>query len=75
MISGRGEWGEWESWGACSKSCSVGQRFRSRDCNGGIVGEPNCVPTSASIETEACNIHPCLESKIFLYSFFFLYSS
>ncbi|CAD7922583.1 unnamed protein product [Amoebophrya sp. A120] len=53
-------WSEWESWGQCSNSCGVGQKFRKRR----IVQLPNNLgkPCSAndSMEVAECNLASCL---------------
>ncbi|KAL1006349.1 hypothetical protein UPYG_G00071200, partial [Umbra pygmaea] len=45
----------WGSWGACSVSCGLGQRTRTRDCSD-TEGGPPCAGT---VHTEVCLQPPC----------------
>ncbi|XP_046568995.1 A disintegrin and metalloproteinase with thrombospondin motifs adt-1-like [Haliotis rubra] len=51
-------WGEWSSWGACSKTCGTGQMKRTRSCLNSqdvseCVGEPE---ETGECSTEACPV-------------------
>ena len=52
-LSTTASWGEWESWGRCSKPCGGGSWSRSRYCTGS-----GCVHTTQSQE-RYCNLHSC----------------
>ncbi|XP_013411289.1 uncharacterized protein LOC106174328 isoform X4 [Lingula anatina] len=58
-----GGWSSWTDWGACTKSCGSGERFRYRYCdspspqNGGAL----CAgaATNTQTESESCQTQPC----------------
>ncbi|WAR26346.1 LOW QUALITY PROTEIN: HMCN1-like protein [Mya arenaria] len=54
-----GNWGEWERWGACDKSCNTGHQSRNRTCSNPepAYGGQNC--NGDNIDTTACNTQPC----------------
>ena len=58
-VSADGNWGTWETWGSCSKTCGTGSRLRTRHCNdppplnGGEECEGN------SFQRETCNDYSC----------------
>ena len=39
--------------GACSKSCGIGQKFRFRQCIGGEAGEEGCI--GSLVDSVDCN--------------------
>ena len=68
-----GNWGQWEHWGSCSKSCEGGNQSRIRHCNdppmayGGVscVGNPSytekihATGIQQQEHVKACNEHIC----------------
>lgn len=56
-----GEWGIWNSWGACSVTCGYvnGTKERSRDCNSPAPrnGGDDCVGNST--DALVCDADPC----------------
>ena len=54
-----GNWGSWETWGACSKTCGTGSRLRSRHCNDppAMNGGADCV--GDNFEQDYCSQYPC----------------
>jgi hypothetical protein len=62
------EWGMWEAWGACSKSCDEGVHMRWRGLkqaakNGGAACEQG-----DSMEVEECALQPCNEQLYCIWS-------
>nr|XP_039268102.1 A disintegrin and metalloproteinase with thrombospondin motifs adt-1-like isoform X2 [Styela clava] len=55
------KWGQWEDWSDCSQTCARGVSTRNRRCEGGKVGEGDCVPASAGKEERECNAISCTE--------------
>jgi len=47
------DWGPWQSWSGCSKSCGVGKKTRDRFCSG-----PECSHAQQS-QDRLCNTHTC----------------
>ena len=54
-----GNWGSWETWGECSKTCGTGSRLRSRECNDppAMNGGAECV--GDNFDQDYCNDYPC----------------
>eukprot|EP00397_Hematodinium_sp_SG-2012_P001943 GEMP01001948.1.p1 GENE.GEMP01001948.1~~GEMP01001948.1.p1 ORF type:complete len:1138 (+),score=201.54 GEMP01001948.1:209-3622(+) len=53
-------WQEWETWGACSRTCGGGQKNRNRLVKvSPRKGGKLCAPLVSS-ETEVCNDHSCI---------------
>lgn len=54
-----GKYGNWSAYGLCSKSCNVGNKNRTRWCNSPRPqhGGKDC--EGPSLESIACNTHPC----------------
>ncbi len=51
-----GFWSEWSSYSGCSKTCDIGNKYRSRVCKGG--------PCSGDThETQLCVIQDCPKAK------------
>jgi len=60
-----GGWGQWTSWGECSRSCGTGAQFRSRQCDNprpAYGGQP-CIGEKE--EFRICSIEPCEEMADF----------
>ncbi|CAH1799693.1 unnamed protein product, partial [Owenia fusiformis] len=56
-----GNWGSWGNWRACSTSCGIGSRDRSRPCDNPSPangGQP-CFNASSSIQYADCNQQAC----------------
>ena len=68
-----GNWGQWEYWNACSKSCNGGSQNRSRLCDNPLAnhGGAKCASNSSYLEStiksgtqrqqdiQSCSEHPC----------------
>lgn len=56
-----GNYGNWSSFGICSKTCGRGEKIRTRKCDSPApVGEGrNCSRLGSSIDIQPCNTHPC----------------
>ena len=54
-----GNWGSWETWGSCSKTCGTGSRLRTRECNDPppMAGGAECV--GDIFDQDYCNDYPC----------------
>ncbi|XP_070563732.1 A disintegrin and metalloproteinase with thrombospondin motifs adt-1-like [Ptychodera flava] len=54
-----GNWGQWNQWTDCSKSCGWGIRHRQRFCDDPppLYGGINCIGASAA--SESCNLENC----------------
>lgn len=50
-------WHSWNDWGACSLSCGVGGRTRTREKNAAQYGGQDCAGSSQHVET--CNTWQC----------------
>ena len=63
-----GNWGQWESWSECSKTCDIGVHTRSRTCSNPapLNGGKDCV--GSATEESQCSNRPCNAGKN--YSFF-----
>ena len=51
--------GAWSSWSACTVSCGLGQKTRTRYCHGGAVGTGLCIGDDSKVlgdETVACDM-------------------
>ena len=57
-------WGQWSSWGDCSRSCGTGARFRSRRCDSPrpAYGGQHCAGDRE--EFKLCNVVGCLEPLV-----------
>lgn len=56
--------GAWSSWSACTVSCGMGQKTRTRYCHGGAVGTGFCIGDANKVlgdETVACDMGDCCE--------------
>ncbi|KAL6262936.1 hypothetical protein P5V15_005724 [Pogonomyrmex californicus] len=51
--SNEGGWGEWSSWGSCSRPCGRGIQHRTRQCEA-----PPC-DIGLSTQSRVCNSHQC----------------
>eukprot|EP00928_Gymnodinium_smaydae_P083217 TRINITY_DN66468_c0_g1_i1.p1 TRINITY_DN66468_c0_g1~~TRINITY_DN66468_c0_g1_i1.p1 ORF type:complete len:357 (+),score=31.21 TRINITY_DN66468_c0_g1_i1:214-1284(+) len=56
-------WEQWMSWSACSRSCGIGGRMRTRSHEAPKVGGREC--TGVSRQTANCNTFPCPVNCIF----------
>ncbi|XP_062609291.1 coadhesin-like [Saccostrea cucullata] len=54
-----GEWGPWENWSSCSKSCAGGQTSRKRECNSPYPMYGGALCIGSETETASCNTNPC----------------
>ncbi|KAM6965444.1 A disintegrin and metalloproteinase with thrombospondin motifs 3 [Aplochiton taeniatus] len=54
-----GAWGSWSKYGACSRSCGIGVRFRTRQCNNPVPinGGQDC--PGVNYEYQLCNKDEC----------------
>jgi len=56
--------GAWSAWSACTVSCGLGQKTRTRYCHGGAVGTGLCIGDESKVlgdETVACDMGDCCE--------------
>ncbi|KAL5017646.1 hypothetical protein ScPMuIL_007235 [Solemya velum] len=55
------EWGEWQSWDACSASCHEGWSLRRRKCVNSETGKEmeSCHCYGRDLEYKACELPPC----------------
>jgi len=61
-----GNWGDWSSWTACSKSCGVGgMRVRERGCNNPAPENGGKYCEGEGEAVEACNEEPCQPGEYF----------
>jgi len=72
FLSVDGGWGEWQLWEPCSKSCGMGEKVRSRECDrpSPQYGGKSCF--GESMEKMTCNTKPCpgkVLSVVFCYVF------
>ena len=59
-----GDWSEWTTWDACSKTCGSGKKARTRMCNNPaptVDGSP-CMGDNR--DEKPCNINSCPGSNI-----------
>ena len=54
-----GQWGEWESWSDCSKTCGGGQQERSRECNNPPASDGGSECVGESTDIHVCNFESC----------------
>jgi len=54
-----GNWGQWSSFGACSKQCGPGKKTRTRQCDSPapLHGGNQCAGSGS--EDASCNLKPC----------------
>lgn len=59
IISVDGGYSEWGEWNACTVTCGIGSKSRTRDCDNPVpdYGGANCSGDSEDIMT--CNETPC----------------
>ncbi|XP_057370656.1 A disintegrin and metalloproteinase with thrombospondin motifs 16-like isoform X2 [Daphnia carinata] len=56
-----GNWSVWSDWNTCSRTCSVGVRFRTRKCNNPTPANGGKSCQGKSEDSELCNTNPCAE--------------
>lgn len=58
-----GGWGNWSTWGACSRSCGAGVSIQTRECDhpAPAHGGSFCIGQRARYKT--CNIDPCPDNE------------
>ena len=61
-----GNWGEWSSWTACTKSCGVGVRMRVRSCDNPTPSKDGRDCIGQNTQTIDCKAGECC--KFFLFS-------
>ena len=60
------EWGAWTTWGACSKTCGIGEATKTRTKNTVEANGGSC--SGAAIETANCMMSdPSCPSKYYCY--------
>ena len=59
MFTVNGGWGEWEPYGACTKTCGDGTRIRSRRCDNPPPSGGGLDCPGDSTQTSSCNEGPC----------------
>ena len=59
LIPVNGEWGNWNGWSSCDKSCGGGERSRSRFCDAPYPQNGGSPCAGDGIEKESCNIDQC----------------
>ena len=59
LFLAEGNWGSWETWQDCSKTCGSGFRLRTRQCNDQSTLNEEEEVEGTSIERETCNDFPC----------------
>ena len=52
-------WAEWSSWSECTKSCGIGERFRSRSCSSPAPENNGEYCSGPRSEKEFCMIQKC----------------
>ena len=59
IISVDGEWGSWQAWSTCSKTCGGGEQSRIRDCDNPPQSGNGTNCTGAMEDTQTCNNFTC----------------
>ncbi|XP_067294370.1 A disintegrin and metalloproteinase with thrombospondin motifs 3 isoform X2 [Pseudorasbora parva] len=54
-----GAWGAWSKYGSCSRSCGMGVRFRTRQCNNPVPSNGGQDCPGVNYEYQLCNIDDC----------------
>ncbi|MEQ2163443.1 hypothetical protein GOODEAATRI_030219, partial [Goodea atripinnis] len=54
-----GNWGQWSSWGSCSKTCSGGQMRRYRTCDNPIPAHGGRACAGADSQMQKCSTADC----------------
>ena len=54
-----GGWGNWGTYGICSKTCNGGLKYRSRSCNDPLPAHGGSICSGPSSESALCNSNPC----------------
>ena len=56
-----GGYGQWSSYGSCTKTCGSGEQSRSRACDTPTPqnGGKDCTLLGEATETKSCNTNPC----------------
>ncbi|KAG9461640.1 hypothetical protein GDO78_016169, partial [Eleutherodactylus coqui] len=59
QIKQDGNWGAWTKFGTCSRTCGIGVRFRTRQCNNPmpVNGGQDC--PGLNYEYQLCNTEEC----------------
>ncbi|XP_059846301.1 A disintegrin and metalloproteinase with thrombospondin motifs 2-like isoform X1 [Hypanus sabinus] len=56
-----GNWGSWSRFGSCSRTCGIGVRFRTRQCDNPLPSNGGRECSGLSYEYQLCNIEDCPE--------------
>ena len=54
-----GNWGSWQSWGQCSRTCGGGSQSASRTCNNPAPGVGGRQCSGQATKTQGCNTQAC----------------
>ncbi|XP_021331662.2 A disintegrin and metalloproteinase with thrombospondin motifs 3 isoform X2 [Danio rerio] len=54
-----GAWGAWSKYGSCSRSCGMGVRFRTRQCNNPVPSNGGQDCPGVNYEYQLCNTDDC----------------
>ena len=54
-----GGWGDWTSWGSCSRTCGGGRSTRKRRCNNPQPSSGGQQCSDDDSESRECNTHSC----------------
>ena len=65
LFTVNGGWGDWQPYGACTKTCGAGTRIRSRKCDNPLPSNGGLDCPGDSTQTSSCTEGPC-PSKEFL---------
>ena len=67
-----GGWSDWQNWGECSTSCSIGIRTRTRACNNPVpkYGGEHCSEAGATnFESKICEASSCKGKASMIHQF------
>ncbi|XP_055499104.1 A disintegrin and metalloproteinase with thrombospondin motifs 2-like [Leucoraja erinacea] len=56
-----GNWGSWSKFGSCSRTCGVGVRFRTRQCDDPLPSNGGRECSGSSYDYQLCNTEDCPE--------------
>ena len=59
LTATNGEWGQWNAWSSCDKSCGGGKRDRSRFCDAPYPQNGGSPCAGVGKEYEPCNTAQC----------------
>ena len=54
-----GHWGKWTTWGNCSKTCGLGTKTRTRECNDPAPKHNGKNCPGSNTETGECQLKEC----------------